>query len=75
MNLIKKIKGLFFRLEDWKSELGQSKNKRGIPLSKDQIKEMKEYFKLGFSGYEISNRTNISRKTVYKYVKQFRKEL
>lgn len=71
MSLMKKIKSLFFRLEDWKPKGEESR--RGKPLTKEQIKEMKEYFKLGFSGYEISNRTNISRKTVYKYMNEFRK--
>ena len=71
MNLMKKIKSLFFRLEDWKPK--EEESRRGKPLTKEQIKEMKEYFKLGFSGYEISNRTHISRKTVYKYMNEFRK--
>lgn len=72
MKLITKIKSLFFRIEDWKPEV-KIVSRRGIPLTKEQIKEMKEYFNLGFNGHEIANRTNISKKTVYKYMKEFRK--
>lgn len=71
MQLITKIKNLICNFKDWNFKIKE--NKRGVRLTKEQIKEMKEYFKLGFSANEIANRTFISRNTVYKYMKQFRK--